>query len=218
MHLPNGSKIFVEKDRDEVKSATAISKAKEPVFTIESSGWEKNDIVIITESNWLELENMVLRVKNVSGNSVTMEGFDTTDPNVFIGTGTAKVQKITEWIEVPCVLDVGGEGGEQQFYNYQCLSSFVEQQLPTFKSARSVTYSFGHDYTQPIYPVLREADKTRAVKAMRMYVPLATETRLWSAVLSFDDVPKTAVNEAETVTLSAAVKGQYVFVSATAAG
>lgn len=215
MHLPNGSKIFVEKTREQEKTATAISRAAKPVFTIASSGLAKNDIIIVTESSWLELENMVLRVTNVQSDSVTVEGVDTTDENVFFGTGTAKVQKITDWIEVPCVLDVGGEGGEQQFYNYQCLSSLVEQQLPTFKSARSVTYSFGHDYTQPIYPVLREADKTRAVKAMRMYVPLATETRLWSAILSFDDVPKTAVNEAETVTLSATVKGKYVFVSST---
>ena len=216
MHLPNGSQIFVENKRDQEKNATDVSNAKEPVFTITGSGFMKNDYVIVTTSDWGKLVNRVLRVKDVSGDSVTMEGVDTSDTNVFPeGEIKATVAKITGWSEIPCVQDLAQDGGEQQYYNYQCLSDDQEQQLPTFKSAVSLTYTFAHEYDNPIYPLLRKADETGAITALRMYIPKAQEMRMWSGVLSFNEIPQTAVNEMETVSLSVSLKGKFTFLSST---
>lgn len=214
MHLPNGSQIFVENKRDAEKNATDVSNAKDPVFTIVDSALEKNDYVIVTSSDWGKLVNRVLRVKEVAGDSVTMEGIDTTDTNVFPeGEIKANVAKITGWSEIPCVQDLAQDGGEQQYYNYQCLSDDQEQQLPTFKSAVSLTYTFAHEYDNPIYPLLRKADETGAITALRMYIPKAQEMRMWSGVLSFNEIPQTAVNEMETVSLSVSLKGKFTFLS-----
>lgn len=214
MHLPNGSQIFVENKRDAEKNATDVSNAKDPVFTIVDSALEKNDYVIVTSSDWGKLVNRVLRVKEVAGNSVTMEGIDTTDTNVFPeGEIKANVAKITGWSEIPCVQDLAQDGGEQQYYNYQCLSDDQEQQLPTFKSAVSLTYTFAHEYDNPIYPLLRKADETGAITALRMYIPKAQEMRMWSGVLSFNEIPQTSVNEMETVSLSVSLKGKFTFLS-----
>lgn len=216
MHLPNGSQIFVENKRDAEKNATDVSNAKDPVFTIADSALAKNDYVIVTSSDWGKLVNRVLRVKEVAGNSVTMEGIDTTDTNVFPeGEIKANVAKITGWSEIPCVQDLAQDGGEQQYYNYQCLSDDQEQQLPTFKSAVSLTYTFAHEYDNPIYPLLRKADETGAITALRMYIPKAQEMRMWSGVLSFNEIPQTAVNEMETVSLSVSLKGKFTFLSST---
>lgn len=217
MHLPNGSQIFVESARDTEKNATAITNAKDPVFTIAASGFAKNDYVIVTASDWGKLVNRVLRVKDVQDSSVTLEGVDTTDENVFPKSDnvTAKVAKITSWSEIPCVQDLAQDGGEQQYYNYQCLSDDQEQQLPTFKSAVSLTYTFAHEYDNPIYPLLRKADETGAVTGLRMYIPKAQEMRLWAGVLSFNEIPQTAVNEMETVSLSVSLKGKFTFLSST---
>lgn len=38
MHLPNGSQIFVESNRGSAIEATAVSNAKDPVFTVASGG------------------------------------------------------------------------------------------------------------------------------------------------------------------------------------
>ena len=143
-----------------------------------------------------------------------MEGIDTTDTNVFPeGEIKANVAKITGWSEIPCVQDLEQDGGEQQYYNYQCLSDDQEQQLPTFKSAVSLTYTFAHEYDNPIYPLLRKADETGAITALRMYIPKAQEMRMWSGVLSFNEIPQTAVNEMETVSLSVSLKGKFTFLS-----
>lgn len=211
MHLPNGSQVFVEKSRgSSAISVTSITNAADPVLTCSASnGLAKGDYVIITTSNWAKLINKVGRVKAVSSNNVTIEGFSTEDRNVYSGTGTASIYKISDWIEVPCVQDLSQEGGEQQFYTYQCLADDREQQIPTYKSAVSMTYTFAHEYDNPIYPILRKADESGEVKVMRMYVPRAKEMRLWSGTLSFNEIPQTAVNEMETVSLTVSLKGDF---------
>lgn len=213
MHLPNGSQIFVENTRSStVIEATAITNGKDPVFTVASAdGVGKGDIVIVTASTWGKLIDRVLRVKNVDALKVTLEGVDTSDTNVFPAGATASFVKILSWMEIPCVQDLAQDGGEQQFFTFQCLSDDQEQQIPTYKSAVSMTYTFAHEYDNAIYPVLRKADESGDVKAMRMYVPKAKEIRMWAGVLAFNEIPQTAVNEMETVSLSCSLKGRFTF-------
>lgn len=216
MHLPNGSQIFIESTREAEKQATAISNAKEPVFTMaDTDDLKAGDLFIVTVSTWGKLLDRVLRVKAVSDNaSITAEGIDTTDQNVFPAGATATIAKISAWTEIPCVQDLAQDGGEQQYYTYQCLSDDQEQQLPTYKSAVSLTYTFAHEYDNPIYPLLRKADESGDVKALRMYIPKAKEIRAWAGVLSFNEIPQTAVNEMETVSLSVSLKGRFTFLKA----
>lgn len=219
MHLPNGSQVFVEKTRGAAIVASKITAHANPVFTLTAShGLKQGDYILVTESSWPKLINKVGRVKSVeaSTNAVTIEGFSTSNTNAFPGSGTGKVVKISEWIEIPCVQDLSQEGGEQQFYTYQCLADDREQQIPTYKSAVSLTYNFAHEYDNPIYPVLRTADESGEVKVMRMYVPKAKEMRIWSGTLSFNEIPQTAVNEMETVSLTVSLKGDFASMAATA--
>ena len=217
MHLPNGSQIFVETSRSAAPiNATAISNGVDPVFTVADTGdLAVGNYVLVTYSTWGKLQDRHLRVKAVTKDaSVTLEGIDTTDTNVFPVGATASFVKITGWTEIPCVQDLAQDGGEQQYYTYQCLSDDKEQQLPTYKSALSLTYTFAHEYDNAIYPILRAADASGEVRAMRMYVPKAKEMRLWAGVLSFNDTPNTTVNEMETVSLSVSLKGAFTFVAA----
>ncbi|QHR71338.1 putative major tail protein [Escherichia phage tonnikala] len=214
MHLPNGSQIFIGVNMGEPISATQISNADNPVFTTENTqSIQKGAYVLIETSSWGKLVSRVLRVKEVSDNaSVTLEGVDTTDQNVFpAGSNTATFREVKSWVEIPCVQDLAQDGGEQQYYTYQCLADDQEQQLPTYKSAVSLTYTFAHEYDNPIYPILREAEESGDVTALRMYVPKAKEMRCWAGVLSFNDIPQTTMNEMETVSLSVSLKGRFTF-------
>lgn len=218
MHLPNGAKVFVENKRDAAIAFTKMTNdAKNPVVTVaDASKLAAKDIVIVTASTWSSVVNKVLRVKSVdtTAKTATLEELDTSDLNLFPAGGAGSLSKVTAWSEVPCVQDLGKEGGEQQYYNYQCLADEEEQSEPTYKSATTLTYNFAHDFTNPIYAVLRAADKAKEAKAFYMYVPRAKETRYWSGVPSFDDIPSTSVNEMETVLLSIAVKGRHIFLPA----
>ncbi|QHR74128.1 tail protein/depolymerase [Escherichia phage tinuso] len=214
MHLPNGSQIFIGVNMGEPISATQITNADNPVFTAANTqSIKKGAYVLIETSSWGKLVSRVLRVKEVSDNvSVTLEGVSTKDTNVFPeGENTATFREVKSWVEVPCVQDLAQDGGEQQYYTYQCLADDQEQQLPTHKSAVSLTYTFAHEYDNPIYPILREAEESGDVTALRMYVPKAKEMRCWAGVLSFNDIPQTTMNEMETVSLSVSLKGRFTF-------
>lgn len=216
MHLPNGAQIFVESKRGAAVEISAITNAKEPVMTVTGDGVKKGDYMLFTYSAWGALQNRVVRVKDVADGAVTIEGFDTSDLNKFPAGGESSAVVINQWVEIPCVQDLAQEGGEQQFYNYQCLADDREQQLPTFKSAVSITYTFAHEFDNPIYPILRDAEESGEVKALRMFIPKAKEMRMYSGVLSFNDIPQTTMNEMETVSLAIALKGKFESVPAVA--
>ena len=212
MHLPNGAKVFFEKTRGEDVPFTAMTNnAKNPKITVADGKLKVKDIVIFTNCTWGDFVNKVARVKEVKAGVATLEEFDTSDTNKYPTAATGSVKVVTEWIELPCIQDLGKDGNEQQHYNYQCLSDEREQSEPTYKSAVTLNYTFAHEYNNAIYPVLRAADTSKEAKAMYMYIPRASEVRYWSGAASFDDIPTTAVNEMETVTLAVALKGTHVF-------
>ena len=96
MHLPNGSQIFIEASRGSDLSASAISNAEKPVFTMSDTGdLATGDYVIVAESTWGKLLDRVLRVSALTSNeSVTLEGIDTTDTNVFPSAQPQRSQRL----------------------------------------------------------------------------------------------------------------------------
>ncbi len=216
MALPNGSQIFIEQARAATEiEATAVSNAENPVATVSSTtGIVKGDYVLVLESVWAAFKNRVMRVKEVTLDaSITLEGdknTSTTDLNKFPAGGASTLVKIESWIEVPCVSDIAKSGGEQQFYTKQCLSDDREKQIPTFKSATSIAYTFDFDYSNPITQLLIGYDEDGKTRAMRMFVPKASyPIRTFSGTPSFDDIPNTVMNEDETTILTISLDGKY---------
>lgn len=217
MALPNGAQIFIEQERaDNEINASKVSNAPNPVATVTSTtGIEIGDFVMVVESVWAGFKNRVLRVKEVTENaSITLEGdkgTDTTDLNKYPTGGASTLVKIESWIEIPCVSDIAKSGGEQQFYTKQCLADDREKQIPTFKSATSIAYTFDFDYANPITNLLIGYDEDGKTRAMRMFVPKASyPIRTFSGTPSFDDIPNTVMNEDETTILTISLDGKYV--------
>ncbi|QGH76715.1 hypothetical protein [Escherichia phage BEK3] len=214
-HLSNGTQVFVEGSRGEAVAVTAISNAASPVLTVaDSSGIEVGNHLLFTASSSTLLADKHVRVTAVTGTSITVEGIDTSNTTKFPAGLTGEVVKIISWFEVPCVQDVSTDGGEQQFVNFQCLSDDREQQIPTYKSAVTNTFTFAHEYTNPVYPVLRNYDESGQVVAIHLYVPRAQEMRLQSGTIAFNDTPTIGVNEIETVSISVSIRGRLSSVAA----
>ena len=216
MALPNGSQIFIEQTRAATEiDASKVSNAADPVATVTSTtGIVKGDYVLVLESVWAAFKNRVMRVKEVvSNSSITLEGdknTSTADLNKFPAGGASTFVKIESWIEIPCVSDIAKSGGEQQFYTKQCLSDDREKQIPTFKSATSIAYTFDFDYSNPITQLLIGYDEDGKTRAMRMFVPKASyPIRTFSGTPSFDDIPNTVMNEDETTILTISLDGKY---------
>lgn len=234
MHLPNGSQLFIGESstpNDVFKIAKIETHGdKHDALKVKCTEavnvkFKAGDFVMFTSCVWGKLVNIVASVQSVDSTDNTnktliIEGFNANDQHSFptmvesAAGENGTLLKYDRWIEIPCVQDLAQEGGEQQFYTYQCLSDDREQQLPTFKSAVNVTYTFAWDFENQINELLRQKDASGEVVPMRMFVPRAREMRMWSAVLSFNDIPQTTMNEMETVSLSASIKGRFVSIRA----
>lgn len=207
-HLPNGATVFVAPASGESVAITDISNASNAVISLDGGAVSEGDIVLL-KASWTALDNLVAKVISVSGNKATLGGVNTSNTKIFpagSGSGSLRVISPSDWVQIPQITEVAASGGEQQYYQFQFLEDETQRSLPTYKSARTQTYTVAHDSDQPFYPLLKEADRAGDTLAVYMYVPKAKETRYWSVVPSFSGEPNPVVNQIETVTVAFAVQ------------
>ncbi len=224
MHLPNGSKIFIEASNEREYDfkwldTTDVGIPNTYVLVLNQaagvSAFGVGDIVVITECDNKLIEGNVYSIRSVNGDVSRVRVWPEYRANDLpVGSyisSPGKVRRISSWAELPCVQSIDKEGNEQNWYTYQCLSSGREERQKTTKSALFMSYVMAHDPDNPTYAVMREKEASKRLMAMRMHIPRAKENRYWSGNVSFDDIPSTTVNEMETVALRMAIRGAYNF-------
>lgn len=227
MHLPNGSKIFIESsfenETEVVGADTTPPAGNTPANTFvlllktptDTDLYKINDIVMITRSDrYGFLEGKIYRVWSVGGGGRIRLWPEDRTSELEAGSSISfpgAIRKITAWAELPCVQSIDKEGNEQNWYTYQCLDSGREERQKTTKSALFMTYTMAHDQQNQAYDIMKAHERDKSLMAMYMHIPRAKENRYWSGNVSFDDIPSTAVNEMETVALRMAIRGAYNF-------
>jgi hypothetical protein len=208
VRLPNGAIFSIASTYGTAKPVTAATNAKPPVLTAVAHGLADAALVEVA-SGWTSLDGRVARVDGATEDTFDLEGLDTTDTKRFpVGSGIGSVREITAWTQISQVLESGGSGGEQQFYNYSFLEDVGdERQIPTTRSARSVTLTIADDDTLPHYPVLKAASDDREPRAIRFQLPSGAFI-LFRAYVSMTDMPSTTKNEAMTQTVTLSLTGQ----------
>lgn len=197
--LPNGSLLSIAKTMAAALPFTAASNASQCVLTVTGATVKVNDIVII-ESGWLGLNNVVARVSAATATAITLENIDTTDVNDYpVGSGAGTIRVVSAWQQIPLITTVNTAGGEQQTTTIQFLESNNQEEIDTFKTAVSQTYTMAHDAFDPIRPILEGLDKSKAVIPVYFFQKRLGEQRYYSATVSFQKIPATAINEVETV-------------------
>jgi hypothetical protein len=178
---------------------TAASNATECELTVASAAGILAGDVVQVSSGWLKLDNMVLRVKSVTGTKIVLEAFDTTDTTKFpAGTGAGTLRKIDSWITMPQVMTLSTEGGDQQTISVQFLEDDKARTIPTFKNAVVQVYTFAHDPLLAIYKRLIELDESSDTTAIWFHNQRGKADRYYSAKVSFQKVPKTEINAVES--------------------
>lgn len=205
--LPNGSTVSIAATYAAVKAVTGISNASPAIATAVAHGFLAGDIVEIA-SGWSDLAGRAARVKApIAADTFALDGFDTTSQQRYpTGGGVGSARKVLTWQPITQVLDAAMTGGEQQFYTYSFLEDVGdERQLPTNRSARTLTLTIADDPTLPQYQVLKAANDARTPVIVRF--ALANGSAIYfSAYVSFSEMPTLTKNEAmaQVVTLSLA--------------
>lgn len=193
--LPNGAVISIASSYGTSSAMSAITNASEAVATLAAAhGVVENDIIEIT-SGWSKLNGRIVRADSVSTNDVTLEDINTSSTTRYpAGSGTGSVREISAWTQISQVLESTSAGGEQQFTTYQFLEDDTERQIPTNKSAQSLTLSVADDPTLAHYSVLVAASDDRLPRAIRIQLP-AGGVIYMNGYVTFNKTPTLTINE-----------------------
>ncbi|MDH0740221.1 phage tail protein [Achromobacter spanius] len=205
--LPNGAVFSIASAYTAAVPTTAVTNAEQAVVSATGHGVENGEVVEIV-SGWTALDGRIARAAGVTAEALTLDGIDTTNETRYpVGAGAGQVRKVDEWTQISQIMESASQGGEQQFYGYSFLEDTGdERQIPTTRSARSITLTVADDDKLPHYPVLKAASDDREPRAIRFMLPSGSAI-YFRAYVSFSEMPTTTKNEAMTLQVTLSLTG-----------
>lgn len=173
------------------KTVSGISNAVEAVVSATAHGFSNGDIVEIT-SGWGRLNKRAFRIKGVTADAFTLEGFNSTNTEFYpptSGGGTAR--KVTTWVQGDRTLNHQNNGGDPKIVTVQFIEH--ETETPLHDGFSAVTRSFSMDADMigtPFYNALRDLTEIHSDTVIKRVAK--------SGALSLIS-GKVALNEEETV-------------------
>lgn len=207
--LPNGSTIAIAATFGAEITITGISNANPAVATADAHGLVEGDIIQVTGSSWSKVNNKVYRVGVVTTDTFELEGLDATNVITYPADGGAgtKVKEVLTWTQIPQILGVETSGGEQAFYTFQFLEDDDEKQLPTTKSAISMTLTVADDPAQPFVPLIERYDEIKSIQPVRLSLVNGSSI-YYPAITTISSTPSLTVNELMTRSISVALQAR----------
>ena len=206
-NLPNGAVMDIAQAYDPVISFTAISNAHPPVASSTGHGLQEGAIVVV-ESGWTRLNGRVAKVGAADGDSFVLQGLDTIRSVIYpIGAGVGTVTAVSAWVPISQITEVATQGGEQQFATVGFLEDDEDRQLPTTKSAASMTITVADDPSMAYVAVCEAADEMKRTRAVRLTLPNGSII-YYNAYVSIASTPNLSRNDVmtRTITLSLAAR------------
>lgn len=152
---------------------TAITNASPAVATLSAShGVTVGDFIEIT-SGWDLANKRVFRASAVATNDVTLEGFNTTDTNLFpTGSGIGTGREITAWTSITQVTpDFSPSGGDQNYANITTVADQIQKQIPTDRNPFAVSIPLFFDPAASWFSSVQTASASGSLYAFRMIFP-----------------------------------------------
>lgn len=179
-----------------INTSTVTNAANAVVTTASAHSFSVGDYIEVS-SGWGLLDKRVVRcMTGTTGSTIVLEGIDTTDTTKYpAGTGTGSVRKITAWSDLSQIKSMSASGGSQNFADITSIVDTVQRQVPTTRSAISMTIDAYDDPTLAWYADVNAADNARSPYALKMSFPNGSKLCA-NAYWSLMRVPTMATNEA----------------------
>ena len=201
--IPNGTTFEIAATFGAPKPFTVITNAKPPALTAAAHGLADGDVIVI-DSAWAKLNGRPARVVDSEIGAFAAEGVDTTSvKNYPAGSGAGSVRSASGWTQLAQITEPAANGGEQQFLTYGFLEDDDDRQLPTTKSASSMTLPVADDPAQAYVAIVEAADEDKEPRLVRANLP-GGATIYYYAYVSITATPTLSRNNimTRTITLS----------------
>jgi len=154
-------------------TVTAITNANPAVATLSAShGVAVGDFIELT-SGWDLANKRVFRASAVATNDVTLEGFNTSDTNLYpAASGTGTGREITAWTQITQVTpDFGVSGGDQNFADTTTVANLIRTQIPTDRNPVTVSIPCFFDPSLSWFSAVQTAAASGSPYVFRMIFP-----------------------------------------------
>jgi hypothetical protein len=208
-NLPNGSTFDFASAYAAAKTVTTISNANPAVASSTAHGYAEGDIIVLT-SAWSKLTNRPFRVGAVTADTFALEGVDTTNTQLFpsgTGQGAGSAKEVTSWVQLAQITEVAFTGGEQQFLTFAFLEDTDEKQMPTSKSAVSLTLTVADDPAQAYVPVVEQADFDVQPRVQRLNM-VNGDVILYNSIATISSTPTLNRDELMTRDITLSLQGR----------
>lgn len=207
--LPNGSTFDFAAGYGTTVAVQSISNASPAVVSATAHGFIAGDVIELT-SAWSKLTNRAFRVGTVTTDTFVLEGIDTTNTQLFptgTGAGAGSAREVTSWVQLAQITEVSFTGGEQQFLTFAFLEDQDEKQIPTSKSAVSMTLTVADDPDQPFVAVVEEADIDVQPRVQRLNL-VNGDIILYNSIATISSTPTLNRDELMTRDITLSLQGR----------
>lgn len=208
-YTAQGTKFFFSNTFGAENGLSAITNTEPAIGESQGHSLAKYDEVLLT-SRWEESNGQVFRLGDVDADTITLDGFDATDENIYpADTNTGSVRKIEQWTEIPGVISIETGGGEQKFIDVQLLSSQYASKIPAGFEAATATLTLAHDPEDATYQEMLRI--TRAGGQVAFKILLKNGASILSyGYLSASETPKMNAGDVNQVTVTLAFQRRLI--------
>lgn len=205
--LPNGATVHIATALAAEKKATVATNAAECVLTVTGHGFANGDLVLF-KSGWGKLNERVFQIDDVKADTFKLIGIDTSDAGEFpAGSGIGAVQKITDWVQVSQIVEFSTSGGEQQYVDFGFLEDDFDQQIPSTKSAMSMSIKIADDTSLPGYKAAAKCSDKGGKWPLKVVLK-GGGLICYNGYPSMNKTPELVRSQVMAVTLSYAISGE----------
>ena len=205
--LPNGATVHIATALAAEKKATVATNAAECVLTVTGHGFANGDLVLF-KSGWGKLNERVFQIGDVKADTFKLTGIDTSNADKFpVGSGIGVVQKITDWEQISQIVDFSTSGGEQQYVDFGFLEDDFDQQIPSTKSAMSMSIKIADDTSLPGYKAAAKCSDKGGKWPLKVVLK-GGGLICYNGYPSMNKTPELVRNQVMAVTLSYAISGE----------
>ncbi|CBA05312.1 TPA: phage tail protein [Neisseria meningitidis] len=205
--LPNGATVHIATALAAEKKATVATNAAECVLTVAGHGFANGDLVLF-KSGWGKLNERVFQIGDVKADTFKLTGIDTSNADEFpAGSGIGAVQKITDWVQVSQIVEFSTSGGEQQYVDFGFLEDGFDQQIPSTKSAMSMSIKIADDTSLSGYKAAAKCSDKGGKWPLKVVLK-GGGLICYNGYPSMNKTPELVRNQVMAVTLSYAISGE----------
>lgn len=169
--FPEGTKVFYSNTFATAKNLTAVTNASPAVATCVGHAYVDLDPLLI-KSGWEDANDCVFEADQLTADTFGITNLDSTATSWFpSGTGVGTAQKVSDWVEVPQILDISPNGGGIKYGTVSPLGARNDKKQPIGFEAQGVDLKIGYDATNATIKAMQAITRVFGKVAFKLVIP-----------------------------------------------